>query len=108
MFDLFDDDDYVDDFDDDVFEDDDYEDFSFNPINLFFNEDEPNVLEQLKYYIDNGFNFDEGSYGEYLTEYLLNSKKLAGYIKYFVICMYPIKMLQQKSILSCFTKPGFM
>ena len=81
IFDLFDDDD---DYDDDDYDDDDYDGFSFNPINFFIKEDEPNILENLNYYIDNDFNFDEGSYGEYLTEYILKSKRLTGYRK--VLC----------------------
>ena len=42
--------------------------------------EEPGILERIKYAIDNG-GIDKGSYGEWLTEYMLDNNSIRGYSK---------------------------
>ena len=45
----------------------------------WLNGEEPSIIEKVGFIIKNDFN--KGAYGEYLTEYIFNSKNLTGYNK---------------------------
>lgn len=60
------------------------DDFVSDFKKCFSPDDKPNFFEQFDYFIKQGFNVDRGSYGEYLTEYILKSEKIPGYRK--VLC----------------------